>query len=82
MTDAERPCRNTVNKSLLLLLLLVLLLFIIILQAVEPKKGRTYNCFHNALMGSHNLLTDPLLSLQSPSGSRTTLMSILFCTDL
>ena len=80
MTDVKRPCRNTVNKSLLLLF------FINILQAVVPKKKRkrkrTYNCFYNALMGSHSLLTDPLFSLQSPSGSRATLMSILFCTDL
>ena len=30
-------------------------------------------------MGSHSLFTDPLFSLQSPSGSRATLMSILFC---
>ena len=81
MTDVERPCRNTVNKSLLLLF------FINILQAVVPKKKRkrkrTYNCFDNALMGNHSLLTDPLFSLQSPSGSRATLINdILFCTDL
>ena len=77
MTDVELPCRNAVNKSLLLLY------FIIILQAVVPKKKeRTYNCFYNALIGSHSLLTDPLFSLQSPPGSRATLMSILLCTDL
>ena len=34
MTDVERPCRNTVNKSLLLLF------FINILQAVVPKKKK------------------------------------------
>ena len=27
------------------------------------EKKRTYNCFYNALMGSHSLLTDPLFSL-------------------
>ena len=73
MTDVKRPCRNTVNKSLLLLF------FINILQAVVPKKKRkrkrTYNCFYNALMGSHSLLTDPLFSLQSPSGSQATLIN-------
>ena len=76
MTDVERPCRNTVNKSLLLLF------FINILQAVVPKKKRkrkrTYNCFDNALMGNHSLLTDPLFSLQSPSGSRATLINEYF----
>ena len=45
---------NTVNKSLLLLLF-----FIITLQAVEPKKKRTYNCFYNSLMGSHSLAHRP-----------------------
>ena len=30
-------------------------------------------------MGSHSLFTGPLFSLQSPSGSLATLMSILFC---
>ena len=75
MTDVELPCRNNVNKSLLLLF------FITILQAVVPKKKKelTVAFIMPSLHGSHSLLTDPLFSLQSPSGSRATLMSILFC---